>query len=586
MKQFGQNINSYKNLKKIDSNAILILQNGKFFRGLGLGFQGTATGEVCFNTSITGYQEIISDPSYAEQIINFTFPHVGNVGSNKEDHESDRIWTKGVIINTEITDPSNYRSLNHLDQWLKHNKIVGITGIDTRNLTNFIRDKGAPKGTISFLKNSKFNIKKLLKTTKNWSGLKNLDLAKQVTTKRNYVWKDLKTWKKGEGFVKNKKKSLHVVAVDYGIKKNILRYFSDFNCKVTIVSCKTSAIDILKLKPNGIFLSNGPGDPAATGKYAIPIIKEFIKNNLPVFGICLGHQLLGLALGAKTKKMNLGHRGANHPVKNLIKGNVEITSQNHGFEIVKKSLPRNIQVTHQSLFDNSIEGIRLKSKPIFSVQYHPESNPGPQDSVYLFEEFVKSMKKKMPKRKDIKKILVVGAGPIIIGQACEFDYSGTQACKALKDEGYKVILINSNPATIMTDPDVADKTYIEPITLKFLEKILIKEKPDAILPTMGGQTALNLAMEAEKKGILKKYKIELIGANSKAIANAEDRKKFRKNMLDIGLDLPKSKIVNNFSQASKVIKQIGLPAIIRPAFTLGGLGGGIAKNKKRIFSNN
>ena len=399
MKQFDQNINSFKNLKKIDSNAILILQNGRFFRGIGLGFQGTVTGEVCFNTSITGYQEIISDPSYAEQIINFTFPHIGNVGSNKEDHESDKIWTKGVVINTEITNPSNYRSLKHLDQWLKKNKIVGITGIDTRNLTNFIRDKGAPKGTISFLKNNKFNIKKLLKTTQLWSGLKNLDLAKKVTTKKNYIWKDFKTWKKGIGFVKNKKKSLHVVAIDYGIKKNILRYFSDFNCKVTIVSCDSSAQDILKLKPNGIFLSNGPGDPAATGKYAIPVIKEFIKNNLPVFGICLGHQLLGLTLGARTKKMNLGHRGANHPVKNLIKGNVEITSQNHGFEIVKKNLPRNVQITHKSLFDNSIEGIKLKSKPVFSVQYHPESNPGPQDSVYLFEEFVKSMKKNAKKKR-------------------------------------------------------------------------------------------------------------------------------------------------------------------------------------------
>ncbi|RPG97230.1 MAG: carbamoyl-phosphate synthase small subunit [Candidatus Pelagibacter sp. TMED239] len=392
-------MNSYKNLKRIDSNAILILQNGKFFKGVGLGHQGTATGEVCFNTSITGYQEIISDPSYAEQIINFTFPHVGNVGSNKEDHESDKIWTKGVIINTEITDPSNYRSLKHLDQWLKQNRIVGITGIDTRNLTNFIRDKGAPKGTISFLRNSKFNIKKLLKTTQKWSGLKNLDLAEKVTTKKNYIWKDFKTWKKGDGFIKNKKKSLHVVAIDYGIKKNILRYFSDFNCKVTIVSCKTSASDIFKLNPNGIFLSNGPGDPAATGKYAIPIIKKFIKNSLPVFGICLGHQLLGLALGAKTKKMNLGHRGANHPVKNLTKGNVEITSQNHGFEIVKKSLPKNILITHQSLFDNSIEGIKLKSKPVFSVQYHPESNPGPQDSVYLFKEFVTSMKKNAKKKR-------------------------------------------------------------------------------------------------------------------------------------------------------------------------------------------
>ena len=399
MKQKIQNINSLKNLKKIDSNAILVLQNGKFFKGLGLGFQGTATGEVCFNTSITGYQEIISDPSYAEQIINFTFPHVGNVGTNKEDHESDKIWTKGVIINTEITEPSNYRSLNHLDKWLKKNKIIGITGIDTRNLTNTIRDKGAPKGTISFSKNGKFNIKNLLSNTQKWNGLKNLDLAKKVSTKKWYVWKDLKTWKKENGFIKNKKKNFHVVAIDYGIKKNILRYFSDFNCKVTVVSCKTSAKDIFKLKPNGIFLSNGPGDPAATGKYAIPIIKDLIKKNIPIFGICLGHQILALTLGAKTKKMNLGHRGANHPVKNLIKGNVEITSQNHGFEVVKSSLSKNIQITHQSLFDNSIEGIRLKNKPVFSVQYHPESNPGPQDSVYLFEEFLGNVKKYAKKKR-------------------------------------------------------------------------------------------------------------------------------------------------------------------------------------------
>ena len=393
------NINSHKNLKKIDSNAILVLQNGKFFKGMGLGFQGTATGEVCFNTSITGYQEIISDPSYAEQIINFTFPHIGNVGTNEEDHESDKIWAKGVIIHTDITDPSNYRSVKHLDEWLKKNKIVGITGIDTRSLTNAIRDKGAPKGTISFLKKGKFNIKKLLKTSQKWSGLKNLDLASKVSTKKNYLWKGLKTWKKKDGFIKNKKENLHVVAIDYGVKKNILRYFSDFNCKVTVVSCKTNASEILKLKPNGVFLSNGPGDPAATGKYAIPIIRDLIKNNLPIFGICLGHQILALTMGAKTKKMSLGHRGANHPVKNLVKGNVEITSQNHGFEVVKRSLKKNIQITHQSLFDNSIEGLKLKNKPVFSVQYHPESNPGPQDSVYLFEEFVRNMKKNAKKKR-------------------------------------------------------------------------------------------------------------------------------------------------------------------------------------------
>ena len=399
LKPIQQIKNSKKNLKKINSTAILVLENGNIFKGFGLGFQGTATGEVCFNTAITGYQEIISDPSYAEQIINFTFPHIGNVGTNKEDHESEKIWTKGVIFNSEITDPSNYRSLNHLDAWLKKNKIVGITGLDTRNLTNFIRDKGAPKGTIAHLKNKNFNISKLINETKKWSGLKNLDLAQKVSTKKNYTWSGLKTWKKEIGYEKNKKNKLNVVAIDYGIKKNILRYFSDFNCHVTVVSCKTSATDILKLKPHGVFLSNGPGDPAATGKYAINIIKDLIKNNLPIFGICLGHQILALTLGAKTKKMKLGHRGANHPVKNLLKGNVEITSQNLGFEIVRESLPKNIEITHTSLFDNCIEGIRLKNKPVFSVQYHPESNPGPQDSVYLFQEFVNEMKKNAKKKR-------------------------------------------------------------------------------------------------------------------------------------------------------------------------------------------
>ena len=286
-----------------------------------------------------------------------------------------------------------------MDLWLKKNKIVGITGLDTRSLTNFIRDKGAPKGTISFSKKGNFNISKLANITNKWSGLNNLDLAEQVTTKKNYVWSGFKTWKKETGYLKNKKNSLHVVAIDYGIKKNILRYFSDLNCKVTVVSCNTAAKDILKLKPNGIFLSNGPGDPAATGKYAIGIIKELIKNNLPIFGICLGHQILALTLGAKTKKMKLGHRGANHPIKNLIKDNVEITSQNHGFEIVRETLPKNIEVTHKSLFDNCIEGIRLKNKPVFSVQYHPESNPGPQDSVYLFEEFINNIKKNAKKKR-------------------------------------------------------------------------------------------------------------------------------------------------------------------------------------------
>ena len=381
------------------SSGVLVLENKTIFKGIGIGYQGIATGEICFNTSLTGYQEIISDPSYAGQIINFTFPHIGNVGTNNEDHESDKIWTKGVIFNSEITSPSNYRSLRNLDIWLKKNKIVGITGLDTRSLTNFIRDEGAPKGTISNNNKGIFNLKKLTNSSIKWPGLNGLDLAKIVTTKKKYTWKGFKTWKKERGFEKNKKKKYKIIAIDYGIKKNILRYFSNFNCQVIVVPCNLESEDIIKLKPDGIFLSNGPGDPAATGKYAINIIQKLIKTNIPIFGICLGHQLLALALKAKTKKMKLGHRGANHPVKNLINSKVEITSQNHGFEVVKESLPKNVEMTHKSLFDNSVEGIKLKNKPIFSVQYHPESNPGPQDSHYLFNQFINEVKKNAKKKR-------------------------------------------------------------------------------------------------------------------------------------------------------------------------------------------
>jgi len=381
------------------SSGVLVLENKTIFKGIGIGYQGMATGEVCFNTSLTGYQEIISDPSYAGQIINFTFPHIGNVGTNNEDHESDKIWTKGVIFNSEITSPSNYRSLRNLDIWLKKNKIVGITGLDTRSLTNFIRDKGAPKGSICNDKKGNFNLKKLLNSSIKWHGLKGLDLAETVTAKKKYIWQGFKTWKKDIGFEKNKKKVYKIIAIDYGIKKNILRYFSNFNCEVTVVPCNLQAKEIIKLKPDGIFLSNGPGDPSATGKYAINIIQKLIKENIPIFGICLGHQLLALALKAKTKKMKLGHRGANHPVKNLINNKVEITSQNHGFEIIKESLPKNVEVTHKSLFDNCIEGIKLKNKPIFSVQYHPESNPGPQDSHYLFKQFINEVIKNAKKKR-------------------------------------------------------------------------------------------------------------------------------------------------------------------------------------------
>ena len=395
------NHTSQDNLKEINPTGVLVLEDGTFFHGYGFGYKGIATGEVCFNTSITGYQEIITDPSYAGQIINFTFPHIGNVGTNHEDNESDKIWTKGVIFNTDITSPSNYRSIKNLDLWLKKNKIVGIAGIDTRKLTNYIRDNGAPKGTLEFSSNKKHDVKKLKKITEGWSGLLGLDLASEVSCRKPYKWNSLKTWNKKKGYIKNKKKKYKIVAIDYGIKKNILRCLSDLHCEVKIVPAETSSQKILSEKPDGIFLSNGPGDPAATGKYAIPIIKQLIKSGLPIFGICLGHQILSLALGAKTSKMHLGHRGANHPVKNLKTKKVEITSQNHGFKVEENSIPSNVNITHLSLFDKSIEGIELRNKPIFSVQYHPEASPGPQDSKYLFNKFINYIlkEKKYAKKK-------------------------------------------------------------------------------------------------------------------------------------------------------------------------------------------
>ncbi len=399
MKQIDQNINSKKNLNKIDSTGILVLENGISFTGQGIGFEGEVTGEVCFNTSITGYQEIITDPSYSDQIINFTFPHIGNVGTNKEDNEASKTWVKGVILNTNISDPSNYRSIKDLNKWLKENKIVGLIGLDTRSLTNFIRDKGAPKGTISHVKSGIHDVERLKSKSKKWSGLLGLDLASKVSCKKIYNWSSQKTWIKEKGYTKNKVSKHKIIAIDYGMKNNILRCFSDLNCKVTVVPAKTDAKKILSLKPDGVFLSNGPGDPAATGEYAVPTIKKIIDSKIPVFGICLGHQLLSLALGAKTSKMKLGHRGANHPVKNLENNKVEITSQNHGFKVNEKSIPKNIKITHTSLFDKSIEGIELKNKAAFSVQYHPESSPGPQDSKYLFEKFIKYIKKNGKKKR-------------------------------------------------------------------------------------------------------------------------------------------------------------------------------------------
>ncbi len=335
------------------------------------------------------------------------------------------------------------------------------------------------------------------------------------------------------------------------------------------------------MKPHGIFLSNGPGDPAAL-PYIIETVRALLGKR-PIFGICLGHQLLGLAMGGKTYKLKFGHRGANQPVKNLSNGKVEITTQNHGFCVDLDSLPvGEVEITHINLNDQSLEGMRHRRHPIFSVQYHPEASAGPHDAAYLFDEFIifhgEIFERIMPKRKDIKKILIIGSGPIIIGQACEFDYSGTQACKALREEGFEVILVNSNPATIMTDPQMADRTYMEPVTPEIVAKIVERERPHALLPTLGGQTGLNTAIQVAEMGVLEKFGVEMIGANQEAIHKAEDRELFKEAMRRIGLEVPRSGFAHDLDEAREVVKEIGLPAVIRPSFTLGGTGGGIAFN--------
>jgi carbamoyl-phosphate synthase small subunit len=374
--------------------ALLVLADGTVLEGLGFGATGHAVGEICFNTAMTGYQEILTDPSYAGQIITFTFPHIGNVGTNDEDVETVNLaatpGARGVVLHSAITQPSNYRATRHLDTWLKSRGVIGLCGIDTRALTALIRDKGMPNAVIAHEPSGQFDVATLKAEARAWPGLLGMDLVPMVTTGQRFTWNET-PWRWGEGYGRLDDAKFHVVAIDYGIKRNILRQLAGNGCHVTVVPAQTAAADILALKPDGIFLSNGPGDPAATGAYAVPVIKELIEK-LPTFGICLGHQMLALAVGAKTMKMHQGHHGANHPVKDLATGKVEITSMNHGFAVDRATLPDHAVETHVSLFDGSNCGIALKDRPVFSVQYHPEASPGPRDSHGLFGRFVESMR--------------------------------------------------------------------------------------------------------------------------------------------------------------------------------------------------
>ncbi len=380
--------------------AVLVLADGTVLEGHGIGAEGTFVGEVCFNTAMTGYEEVLTDPSYSGQIVTFTFPHIGNVGTNEEDIETVSMaaasGVRGVVVRAPVSEPSNYRASRHLDAWLKARGIAGISGIDTRALTARIREAGMPNAVIAHAADGVFDLDALKAQARAWPGLVGMDLVPEVTSAQRFEW-DETVWNAETGYGRRQGDAdFHVVAIDYGVKRNILRLLADRGCRVTVVPATTSADDVMALRPDGVFLSNGPGDPAATGEYAVPVIRALIETGTPTFGICLGHQMIGLAVGGRTLKMHQGHHGANHPVKDMTTGKVEITSMNHGFAVDRDSLPANAVETHVSLFDGSNAGIALSDKPVFSVQYHPEASPGPQDSHYLFDRFVALMEKHKP----------------------------------------------------------------------------------------------------------------------------------------------------------------------------------------------
>jgi carbamoyl-phosphate synthase large subunit len=563
--------------------AALVLEDGRAFVGLALGAGALGQGEVVFNTAMTGYQEVLTDPSYAGQMVCMTYPLQGNYGVRDTDAESARPWARAMIVRWACPAPSHHSSEASLDEYLRRWGVPAITEIDTRALTRHLRTHGALRAVLAHESRvpGTTRLAELAVAARKVMPLSQQDLVAETSRTQKEEWLDplppeLRPRHRKDGV------GLSIAVVDYGVKTNILRSLRERGCRVLVLPHTTTWADVEASGVDGLVLSNGPGDPAVLDG-PVELARQAL-GRIPLFGICLGHQILGRAAGATTSRLPFGHHGANHPVKDLETGRVHITSQNHEFQVDAPSIPAgDFFVSQRNLNDGSVEGLGHRTLPAFSVQYHPEGCPGPQDNQHLYDRFVEMVRERRPVLKAVggatqpappKKVLILGSGPIVIGQAAEFDYAGTQACKALREEGITTVLVNSNPATIMTDEEVADRVYLEPLTVEAVERVIARERPDALLPTLGGQTGLNLATELANAGVLDRYQVRLLGAGIETIRKAEDRQAFKKMLEDLGEPVPTSQVCESLEDVVAFAAGAGLPLVIRPAYTLGGTGGG------------
>ena len=570
-------------------HAALVLEDGRAFVGAALGADVLGEGEVVFNTAMTGYQEVLTDPSYAGQMVCMTYPLQGNYGVREADNESARPWARALVVRWACPAPSHHSSEASLDEYLSRWRVPAISDIDTRALTRHIRTHGALRAVLAHEEAvpGRRRLDELAEAARRVTPLSDQDLVAETSRTERQEWLDalpseLRPAHSADGH------GLAIAVVDYGVKQNILRSLRERGCRVIVLPHTSTWSDVAAAGVDGLVLSNGPGDPAVLG---VPVeLARQALGRLPLFGICLGHQVMGRAAGATTSRLPYGHHGANHPVKDLETGRVHITSQNHEFQVDAASLlPRSdFFVSQRNLNDGSVEGLGHRTLPAFSVQYHPEGCPGPQDNQHLYDRFVEMVRDRRPVLKAVggatqapkpKKVLILGSGPIVIGQAAEFDYAGTQACKALREEGITTVLVNSNPATIMTDEEVADRVYLEPLTVDAVERVIARERPDALLPTLGGQTGLNLATELANAGVLDRHHVRLLGADIETIRKAEDRQAFKEMLEEIGEPVPLSRVCGSIDQVTTFVAEIGLPVVIRPAYTLGGTGGGFVTNE-------